>query len=168
MRCSGHPAAVQRYNALGIRTLSPGLTCDPERVGVYPLTILRHRGERSCFPGRRRILAPGLIVAPGVAGRNGTGGSLQRLNVERWNLGNMKDPTPCFSVSVAYKGLRYSVSLLFATLTGMSGCVAFKRLTGAGRWRGGDARNVEKQKAPPTPRAFVRMSNERSCGRGHL
>jgi hypothetical protein len=75
---------------------------------------------------------------------------------------------PCFSVSVASTGVSFVVSLLFATLTGMSACVAFKRLTRAGRWRGGDARNVEKQKAPPTPRAFVRMSNERSCGRGHL
>jgi hypothetical protein len=82
----------------------------------------------------------------------GLGDRLERLNVERWEN---EGPHPLFFVSVASKGFRYAVSLLFATFTGMSACVAFERLTRDGRWRGGDARNVEKEKTPPTPRAFV-------------
>jgi len=103
--------------------------------------------------------------------------TFERCTLERWEN---EVPYPLFSVSVASEGLRYAVSLLFATLTGMSACVAFKRLTRTGRWRGGDARSVEKEKAPPTPPgicknvkrkelpegAFVRMRDQRSYGGG--
>ena len=53
----------------------------------------------------------------------------------------MKDrvhPSPRFFVSVASKGVRFSVSLLFATLARWSISVADKGLRGARCWREGN------------------------------
>jgi hypothetical protein len=48
------------------------------------------------------------------------------LNVRRLNI--LSTPSPVFFVSVASKGFSYTVSLLFATLTGRSVSVAGKGL----------------------------------------
>jgi hypothetical protein len=49
------------------------------------------------------------------------------LNVRRLNI--LSTPSPVFFVSVASKGFSYTVSLLFATLTGRCVNVAAKGLT---------------------------------------
>ncbi len=51
-----------------------------------------------------------------------------------YHLGPLS-PSPLFFVSVAYKGLSQAVSLLFATLAGISISVAAKVLMGAKCWR---------------------------------
>jgi hypothetical protein len=58
---------------------------------------------------------------------------------ERAREANGGTPSPRFFVSVASKGVIFSVSLLFATLARGSIGVAAKGLKGARRWREGNA-----------------------------
>src|SRR6266403_4376926 len=74
-------------------------------------------------------------------------------------------PTPLFFVSVASKGLRSAVSLLFATLAGGSISVAAKGFKGVDRWREGscvgwkDSEEVRRT----TLRAGMAGRREESC-----
>jgi hypothetical protein len=133
--CSGF---VSTNPETRIRTLDPGTTCDRERRWTVPdvrSRILRHRGERSCFPGSRRILAPLPIVAPKALRCNGTGeNTSERLNVPTSERRGKEAPSPppVFFVSVASKRLSFFVSRLESILTRMLVSVASKGLEG---WR---------------------------------
>jgi hypothetical protein len=73
-----------------------------------------------------------------------------------------------FFVSVASKEFNFTVSCLFATLAGMSISVAAEGLMSEGSPMIVDPGAERKVVGPHTPRAFVWLSKEKGCRRGHL
>jgi hypothetical protein len=59
------------------------------------------------------------------------------VRIEGGDMGS-RDATPLFFVSVAFKGVSFAASLLFATLTERSTSVTAKGLTGTDCWREGN------------------------------
>jgi hypothetical protein len=110
-----------------------------ELFGIHPAVFVKVAskgvtGYVTWKSGRTVENTRGKIV--GVSGRPEVTSGMQRTHLSVGTARKSgRGAHPLFFVSVASKGVRFSVSLLFATLARRSISVAAKGLTGADCWR---------------------------------